>query len=213
MSAWGIVGLVFAGLALLFAALCCIPGKLLVTYDAQEGLRLRGSVLWLKLGEKKPKPAPAPQAKKAPPKVAGKHEGGKSRILTEYAGELAQLLGKLLRQLGILVRSIVVKELRLACVVDLDDPAAAERYGKICAVLYPALGALHETLRVDEAHESVSIGCACGGKDLLEFRMLLQLRAVHVVRALLSLTPPALSFLRRVRRDGEAASRKRPPKA
>ncbi len=212
MSAWGIVGIVLGSFALLIAALGCIPGKLLVTYDAQDGLRLRGSVLWLKLGEKKSTPKGKPE-KKAPPKAAEKHAKVRLKTLTEHAGELAELLGKLLRQLGILARSVVVGELRLLCVVSLDDPAGAERYGRICAALYPALGALHETLRVTEKNEQVDIVCACGEEDLIRFRMLLQLRAVHVVCALLPLMPPTVRLLRRLRPGREAAIRARRPKA
>ncbi len=219
MGAWAIVGIVFAALALALAALCCVPGRLLILYDAQDGFRLRGSVLWLKFGERKPEPEAEPKKpqkkaqKDAPPKAAEKHAKATFKTVTEHAGELADLLGKLLRQLGVLVRSVVVKELRLLCAVSLDDPDAAVRYGKICAALFPALGALHETLRVNERNEQVDISCVCGGEDRIEFRMLLQLRAVHVLRTLLPLTPPALRLLKDLRPDEEAASRKRPSKA
>ena len=217
MGAWGIVGIVLGALALLCVALCLIPGRLLLLYDAQEGFRLRGSVLCFTFGGGKPKPKKPPkkeEEKKEAPKSAEQHGSVSLKTLTEHAEELAALLGKLLRQLGKLTRSIVVKELRLLCVVGGDDPAAAAlRYGSICAVLYPALGLLHDKLRVSDKNEQIDLTCDFDGEDLLEFRMLLQLRAVHVLRTLLPLTPPVLRLLRELRQGGAAASRKRPPKA
>lgn len=217
MGAWAIVGIVFAALALVLAALCCIPGKLLICYDAQDGLRLRGSVLFFTFGGGKPKPEKPPKKeapKKEPPKAAEKHASVDLKTLADHAGELAELLGKLLRQLGGLARSIVVKELKLLCTVGGDDPVdTADRYGTICAVLWPVLGLLHDTLRVNEKNEQVEISCVFDGESELAFRMLLQLRAVHVLRAVLPLTPPALRLLLRLRPTGEAANRKRPSKA
>ena len=80
-------------------------------------------------------------------------------------------------------------------------------------MLYPVLGAMHGALRFNEKHEHVEIRCDFGGESLLEFRTRLRLRAVHVLRALLPLTPPALRLLRSLRPDEEAASRKPPAKA
>ena len=213
MGAWEIVGIVVASVVLVFAALGCIPGRLLVTYDAQEGLRLRGSVLGIPLGGGKPKPKKEPEKPQPPketeaPKTAGTQSPVSLRMLTDHAGELAELLGKTLRQLGKMARRIAVRELKLLCVVGGDDPAeAADTCGTICAILYPVLAVLHETLRVNEKHEQVDLSCAFGGESVLEFRLLLQLRVADVLRALLPLTPPALGFLLRLRRDAKAPSR------
>ena len=114
MGAWAIVGLVFASLALLVAALLCIPGRLLVAYDAQTGLRLRGSVLCFTFGEKKQKPKKEKPPKKEkkeeePPKAAAEKRGASAlKALSAHAGELADLLGQMLRQLGKIARSVVV---------------------------------------------------------------------------------------------------------
>lgn len=211
MSAWAIVGIVLASLALLFAAALLIPGRLLVTYDAQNGFLLRGSVLFFRFGGKSP--APKKQPKPSAPE-AKKPFSLSLRSLTEHTQELSLLLGKTLQGLGSAARRISVRELTLLCRVGGDDPAAAaDTYGRICAILYPTLAALHSTLRVCEKNERIDLSCDFGGEALLEFRMLLQLRAVHAVRAVLPIIPPALSLLRGLRRDGAAATRRRPPKA
>ena len=62
MPALQIIGIVFAAIALLVAALLCIPGRLLVSYDAENGFQLRGSVLFFRFGGKQRR------AQKAKPK-------------------------------------------------------------------------------------------------------------------------------------------------
>ena len=217
MSALQIIGIVFAAIALLVAALLCIPGRLLVSYDAENGFQVKGSVLFFRFGGGK-KSAPKPKSKepssKAAETPAEKHAVPDLRSLAEHAGELTELLGKTLNGLGTIAKSIVVRELSLTCVVGGDDPAeAADTYGRICAILYPALAALHAALRVREDHEEITIGCAFGEESRLSFRTLLQLRAVHVLRAALPLTPPLLKLLRSLRRKRAAATQQRPAKA
>ena len=97
MGAWGIVGIVLGALALLCVALCLIPGRLLLLYDAQEGFRLRGSVLFFTFGGGKPKPKKSPkkeEAKKEAPKSAEQHGSVSFKTLIDHAEELAALLGK-----------------------------------------------------------------------------------------------------------------------
>ena len=220
MTALQIVGIVLAAIALLVAALLCIPGRLLVSYDAENGFQILGSVLFFRFGggkqtapkkEKKPKEQSAPTEETKP---EGKKSSPDLRTLAAHAGELAELLGKTLNSLGTIARSIMVRELSLTCIVGGDDPAeAADTYGRICAVLYPALAALHAALRVREDHEQITIGCAFGEESRFAFRMLLQLRAVHVLRATLPLTPPILKLLRSLLREKAAARQPRPAKA
>lgn len=214
MTAWGIVGIVLAALALLIAALALIPGRLLLTYDAQNGFLLRGSVLFFRFGGKDPSPKKKPKAAASEPKSEEKKSSLSLRTLTAHTQILSELLGKTVQGLGGVARSTVVKELSLLCRVGGDDPAkAADTYGRICAFVYPALAALHSALRVCEKNERIDLSCAFGEESRLEFRMLLQLRAVYVIRAVLPIIPPAFALLRGLRRDGAAASRKRPPKA
>lgn len=214
MTAWGIVGIVLATLVLLVAALVLIPGKLLLTYDAQNGFLLHGSVLFFRFGGKAPSPKKKPKAVSPESTSEEKKFSLSLRTLTAHTQILSELLGKTVQGLGTIARGIVVKEMHLLCRVGGDDPAeAADTYGRICAVVYPALAALHSALRVCEKNERIDLSCAFGEESRLEFRMLLQLRAVHVIRAALPIIPPAFALLRGLRRDGAAASRKRPPKA
>lgn len=212
MNAWGIFGIVLAALALFAAALVLIPGRLLLTYDAQSGFLLRGSVLFFRFGGNAPSPKKKPKADASDPEKQKRSLN--LRTLRAHTQELSELLGKTVQGLGTVVRGIVVKELSLLCRVGGDDPAeTADTYGRICAFLYPTLAALHSALRVCEQNERIELTCAFGEESRLEFRMLLQLRAIHVVRAVLPIIPPAFALLRGLRRDGAAASRKRPPKA
>lgn len=217
MPALQIIGIVFAAIALLVAALLCIPGRLLVSYDAENGFQLRGSVLFFRFGGKQrraQKAKPKKPSSKTAEALSEKHTSLDLRALTKHTEELSELLGKTLQGLGTIARSIVVRELSLTCVVGGSDPAAAaDAYGRVCAVLYPALAALHAALRVRESGEEITIGCAFGEESRIALRMLLQLRAVHVLRAVLPLTSPALKLLRGLRQDGAAAKRKRPAKA
>ncbi len=75
------------------------------------------------------------------------HNNGVSGVL-ELVERLAKALGGMLRGVG---RSFIFEEIFISLTVGSGDSAeTAEKYGKTCAALFPAMGLITDTMRVEK---------------------------------------------------------------
>jgi len=155
---------IILGLIALFAGLLCIPVVLRVEYAGSVALRLRWLFLTLlrvpapegKKPKKKKKEKPEKKKEDKPKEEKPKEDKGPNafRRFYTYQGipgfiELLQRTVDALKKLRHgLWRCLCIRELRLYLVVMGGEPQAlVEKYGKVCAGVYPPLGWLGAHLR------------------------------------------------------------------
>jgi len=155
---------IILGIIALFAALLSVPVVLRVEYAGSAALRLRWLFFTLlrvpapedKKPKKKKKKKEKPEEKKEKKEKKPKEDKGPNALqrFYTYQGipgfiELLQRAVEVLKKFRHgMWRCFKIRELRLHMVVMGDDPQAlVEKYGKMCAAVYPSLGWLSAHLR------------------------------------------------------------------
>ena len=159
---------IILGIILFFILLLSI--RLKVTVHSEDGVDLDVSWLFLKFRilpkdpdkkkkekkkkEKKPKKekpkdetVSEPKEKKENIFVKFYHNNGVSGVV-ELIERLAKALGGMFRGIG---RSFIFEEIFIALTVGAGDSAeTADKYGKTCAAVFPAMGLITDTMRVEK---------------------------------------------------------------
>lgn len=150
------------GVLVLLIVVFAVPIYGHIAYDGAFSVRMRvmGVPITLVPQAEKKKKAVSRRVKKDAAKSAPKQKESKFKELVslikqdDVAGtlhflrEVARLAAK---TAGRLLRAITVKRLNLQLLIASDDASTtAQRYGKACGVLYPAMAAIENTMRVRE---------------------------------------------------------------
>lgn len=109
-------------------------------------------------------PLNKPKPKKSKSDVDVKKERSAIKKMIDEKGlrntviELIEVVKVLLQKLGSLAKHIRVKRFNLTVIVAAEDPATTGiEYGALCAVVYPFLGVLKNTLKFNEKKANVSL--------------------------------------------------------
>lgn len=199
-------------LAAVFLVLCLLlsmkTGVRIVFGDATR--------IWLKIGPMMLQVYPMPEKRtKKPPQKAEKElssqkEPSKRKVTFDAVWTLVQeLLPPLLDTMERIRRGICVKTLCLNVVVSDANPAlAAQRYGKLHALVWPLLAALEQTVCVKQRDVQLHLDFASRqtsvqGEVMLTMRVF---RALHIgVKEGGRILRPVLHFLKATEAAGKAA--------
>lgn len=182
-------GLIVAGgMLLLFASLFCCPVSVEAEFEEEFSARVRYLFVRYQIyprpekpEKKKPEKAPPPEKKPSRLRKLLRKRGVSGFL--ELAREFSRIaLGGAKK----LLSHTVVDRLRLDLTVGGDDAAAvALNYGRACAAVSTALGALLSAAKCRKPHVEVAPDFL-GGKSAVHFRVRLKIRLIFLISSALS---------------------------
>lgn len=192
MKALLIIAIVLGALALIITGICLLPVYVYVYYDDENSLRLRYRLLWKVYGEV---PNPNNPILKLVKELSGLSKFDSVRALKKTVSasgvsdtlrQVGEVLLSLLRQVvWILPRCRLRKlEIRSICAAQEPDEAAME-YGKLCATVYPIVGAVGQIVPIYRRGLRLELRCDFEAEeDVFDLTAVLRTHVGTVVKAL-----------------------------
>ncbi len=190
---WIAIGIV-GGLALIITVILCLPVFVLAKSDDSGELILRYKFLHMIFGED-----PDPEnpilvfAKEAT--GLSKTDSASLKSSVKQSGvavtvkDTCNILLSLLKQVKWIVKYCTLTKLQLRVVCASDDAGdAAVNYGKCCAVVYPAVSAIHGIMHVRKRGEEVAVLCDFYAQESrVEYDLKLRVSVLRVLQAFIKI--------------------------